>query len=239
VTVKLDKVRPTVSGVPVVRLTLNGVIRDIGAALNTAQVSVSGWTGVDALSGVDRYWLELSEDGGPFTTLTLESPTATATARRLEPGSNYQFQVRAVDVAGLTTRPAQVGADTAVDLFHDNDAAITYTGAWVSQASSSTIGGVARTSDTALDEFTFAFTGTGAAWISSRGTNRGMAEVYVDGVLQTTLDLYAATTQGKRQVFVVNDLPAGPHTIRVVVTGTANPSSTDTRVFNDGFVVLS
>src|SRR5207237_199292 len=88
--VKLDKIRPTTSGTPVVRLVQDRVIRDVQGDLNTIPVIVTGWHGTDALSGLDRYWLELSTNGGAFATLTAESLTATTTNRRLTPGSSYQ-----------------------------------------------------------------------------------------------------------------------------------------------------
>ncbi len=41
---------------------------------------------------------------------------------------------------------------------------------------------------------TFTFTGTTVSWIGYRDQWSGIALVYVDGVLNATLDTYAATT---------------------------------------------
>ena len=66
------------------------------------------------------------------------------------------------------------------------------------------------------DAFTFAFRGTGAAWVTAMGPDQGAADVYVDGKLVRTVDLYAESRVTGRTVFDVSGLKDGDHTLRVV-----------------------
>jgi len=64
------------------------------------------------------------------------------------------------------------------------------------------------------------------------GPDRGRAAIYVDGALVTTVDLYApARTFGVLES--IGGLAQGPHTLRIVVTGTSRTLSTGTLVTID------
>jgi hypothetical protein len=61
------------------------------------------------------------------------------------------------------------------------------------------------------------FKGTGIRWYSDIGSSLGEADVYIDDVLQTTVDLKTANTQGaKKVVFEKTGLPMENHIIKVV-----------------------
>ena len=81
------------------------------------------------------------------------------------------------------------------------------------------------------------FDGTGVDWITVTGPNRGRAKVFVDGELVRAWDLFAPTrTFGV--VRTIDGLDAGPHLLRIVVTGRHLPSSAGTLVAIDRFDVL-
>ena len=62
------------------------------------------------------------------------------------------------------------------------------------------------------DSFTFTFNGTDVEWISSRGADRGVVELAIDGVSQGTVDL--SKGGGNFQtVFAKSGLPRGSHTL--------------------------
>jgi GH25 family lysozyme M1 (1,4-beta-N-acetylmuramidase) len=96
-------------------------------------------------------------------------------------------------------------------------------------------GGVA-TSDLARSEAAFAFWGTGVDWATVRGPEQGRANIFIDGVLATTVDNYAATTSVQPRSFTGLDL--GQHELRIVVLGTSRPRSEGTKVAIDTFTVL-
>ena len=81
------------------------------------------------------------------------------------------------------------------------------------------------------------FHGTGVDWITVTGPNRGRAEIYVDGELLRSHDLYSATrTFGV--VVHIDGLTGGAHVLRIVATGRARPGSTGSVVAVDRFDVI-
>ncbi|BFT72840.1 OmpL47-type beta-barrel domain-containing protein [Paenibacillus sp. P36] len=67
------------------------------------------------------------------------------------------------------------------------------------------------------DYAAMAFRGTGIRWYSDIESTLGVADVYMDDVLQTTVDLKTANTQGaKKLVFEKTGLPMANHIIKVV-----------------------
>lgn len=94
---------------------------------------------------------------------------------------------------------------------HD-DLMISYYGAWTVLNNAH----VARAPGSALD---FTFKGPAIRWIGSRNSSQGIAEVYLDGVLQPTVDTYAAAPMSNQVLYEKHDLSeSGYHTIRIVVT---------------------
>jgi hypothetical protein len=234
--VNVDTTKPTITApkhkfVAVTRLPVD-----------TVPVTVYGWVAEDpgaGASGLDRYWLQSRTDGGPLQNLTLPSLLAPSDRRYLEPGHEYQFQIRAVDVAGYTSSPASFDTAFILELLQDDDPSVVYSAGWELRNHAYASGGTTRATSQENRTATFTFTGTHVAWISTRADDRGQAEVYVDGVLMGTVDLYNAALQGRRIVFAANDLPAGQHTLEVRVLGTHNPASSGTRVDIDAFAVLA
>jgi hypothetical protein len=64
-----------------------------------------------------------------------------------------------------------------------------------------------------------------------------MADVFVDGVFATRVDLYAPTDVVQTTVFSASGLTDGPHTLRIDVTGVKNPAATSAWVIVDAFDV--
>ncbi len=84
-----------------------------------------------------------------------------------------------------------------------------------------------------------AFEGTGVSWIGTRDEYSGIANVYIDGALQATVDTYSNVARYQSVLFTKSDLPAGTHTIRVEVTGNRNMASGSAWVWVDAFDVWS
>lgn len=82
----------------------------------------------------------------------------------------------------------------------------------------------------------FDFVGTLIDWFTVRGPAMGKAKIYVDGVLKQTVDNYASSLayDVQRRVSGLSD---AAHTVRIVVAGTKNPSSSGTSVAVDRWVV--
>ena len=95
--------------------------------------------------------------------------------------------------------------------------------------------GLAR-SDEARASVTVTFHGTGIDWVSERAPDQGRAQVFVDGVLDRTVDGYGTSIEPD-VVRSVTGLAPGTHTIRIIVLGEGRRAATGTFVSVDRFDV--
>ena len=154
---------------------------------------------------------------------------------RINPDTGTQFHVvRHSDATSTTVENTHIALDFNATpggpayTFDDVDPALTYTGTWshVGAEQSYTSGDYKRTesfSSVAGDSVTVPFTGTAIQWIGPRASNHGLADVYLDGVKVQTVDTAGS---GFQAVFYnATGLADGPHTLKIVVTGTHSASS--------------
>jgi hypothetical protein len=85
---------------------------------------------------------------------------------------------------------------------------------------------------------TYAFTGTTIRWLSTQNKYRGIARVYIDGVLEANADGYSPTTVWQSPLFTKTFAENGTHTIRIEHTGTKNASALATYIEVDAFDVI-
>ncbi|MCB1134352.1 MAG: hypothetical protein KDN05_24765, partial [Verrucomicrobiae bacterium] len=64
------------------------------------------------------------------------------------------------------------------------------------------------------DSFTFTFNGTDVQYIATRGADRGQVEIYIDDVLEITVDLSTGTPGSRQVVFSKSGLTRGTHTLK-------------------------
>jgi hypothetical protein len=116
--------------------------------------------------------------------------------------------------AGPTSEQGPAKAGTVVD---DDSLAIAYTGDW----SDSGFRGYGDYDDgvhyttTNGAEATLTFAGTKVSFNTETNVDEGDIAVYVDGVLQTTVDAYASSRHAQQTLFTSATLPYGTHTITV------------------------
>ena len=178
----------------------------------------------------------------PIRSIAPDKATVIDTAR-MNPDTGTQFHVvRHSDATSTTVDTTHIGLDfnavpgPATYTLDDADAALSYSGTWshVGAEQSYTSGDYKRTesfSSVAGDSVTVPFTGTAIQWIGPRATNHGMADVYIDGVKQQTVDTYGSGFQVV--FFKATGLADGPHTLKIVVTGTKQTASGGTFVSID------
>lgn len=123
-------------------------------------------------------------------------------------------------------------ANRAYRLAQQTSSAFTYKGTWATAYSSGYSGGSERYASAAGASATFTVTGHSAAFVTTRGPGRGRAKIYVDGGYVTTIDLYRASLQQRYVAWQTSWAATGPHTVKVVVVGTAGRP----RVDLDGFL---
>jgi beta-galactosidase GanA len=161
------------------------------------------------------------------------------TARR-NPDAGTQFHVlRHADSTATSNDSTHIAIDLAARpvsyTYDDNDPVLQYSGNWSHVANQSYTGGDYRNTESfsnrAGDSLTVPFSGTAIRWIGSQTNNHGLADVYLDGTLQTTVDDSGSASQAV--LFEKSGLTAGPHTLRIVVDGRHGSGSTDNYVAID------
>jgi hypothetical protein len=166
-------------------------------------------------------------------TMTRAGGTATSIAIPESPG-DYKLYV--VDAQG--NRSAESTSVVRQQWTHvdDKDARVTYTGTWRSWNDTKDFHGSERYTTRAGDSAELMFTGTGVQYVSMKQPNMGKVDVYLDGTLvQADIDAYAPSVTKQVALFRKTDLPAGPHTMKIVCKGTKNPASSNTVCALDAF----
>jgi hypothetical protein len=229
-----DTTAPVVTKAPTQTLTS-------GSTLGTSTIPVKlDWSATDSGSGVAAYELQQSTDGVAYAPVTLSSATQASITRELTPGKTYRFQVRAQDQAGNWSAWRQ-GPTFKVNLFQESASAISYTGTWSTQSLTGASGGGVKYASAAGNSASLNLNSIrNIGWVSTRASDRGKGEVWLDGAKVSTPDLYASTSQYRKVVYAKNQLnPSVSHTLETRVLGTKNASSSGTRVDQDALVVLS
>ncbi|MFF7791454.1 RICIN domain-containing protein [Streptomyces sp. NPDC007991] len=122
----------------------------------------------------------------------------------------------------------------------DKAPGVTYAGTWSNWNDTKDMNGSEKLTSTAGDYAEFSFTGSGVRYLSMTQPNMGKVDVYLDGTLaQAGIDAYASTVRKQVPLFEKTDLAAGPHTIRVVCTGTKNAASSSTVCALDAFASVA
>ena len=97
-------------------------------------------------------------------------------------------------------------------------------------------GGYISTADNAGDYVEANFIGTAIDWFGIRNRDLGIVEISIDGVVLGEVDLYHShNMEAPYKLWSKNDLPFGPHTIRVTVTGRRNAAATNDNMGHDYF----
>lgn len=131
-----------------------------------------------------------------------------------------------------------VDADKLRVIVDDLDAAISYVGSWSYSVSSMQFYNRSyHTTLTPADYLTYAFTGTRIGIFSAKGPYMGKIDVYIDEVLDSTIDLYSALLLTRFLVYEKTGLSAGSHTIKIVLRSDKNTSSTGYNFYFDAFKI--
>jgi N-acetylmuramoyl-L-alanine amidase. len=225
VTIVVDRHAPTTSA-PKVSLRSGTTL--IGSAL---RVNLT-WSGTDVgPAGIASYDVARSYDGAAFTTIA-SALTGTSLVWSMAPGHTYRFEVRARDKAGNlgswaaspTLKPA---------LTQQSSSAVHFSGASTTTSYSLYSGGSQRYLGAAGASVSYTTTARSLSFVTTVSTIRGSARVYIDGVLQATLDLNDQATTYRFSAFSKTWSSVGTHTIKIVSVGSPVP-----RVDIDAFGVI-
>ncbi|MDQ6422719.1 S-layer homology domain-containing protein [Paenibacillus sp. LHD-117] len=115
------------------------------------------------------------------------------------------------------------GATKADESMSTSHTQLTYTGNWSNYNGAH----YARTSGASME---YSFNGSTVSWTGITGSDHGKADVYIDGVLDATVDMYSAKRESNVILYSDSGLSDGPHTIKIVVRSDRNSAASDTYV---------
>jgi hypothetical protein len=210
----------------------------LGAADTPVRVTVRA--NVSDPSGIAETDHGYKRGSGSWQDLSQSSVAVTNQGYGVASASDTQtFRVRAQDEQGNWSGWRSVSGVLKLRQETATSPAITFTGSWGTSVGSGFSGGGARfASATGRVAKLRVERVTDLAWVSTKGPDRGKAEVWIDGVRKKTIDLYAAERTYQQVVYAVAFSSAGTHRIEIRPTGTKHSASTGTRVDIDAFETI-
>lgn len=154
----------------------------------------------------------------------------------LAPG-NHRIVVKVLRQKNASSSGYNIVTDAFATKVDDLDAAAVYNGTWHIQNYNQAYKGSFHYSDQTNAYGTFSFKGQGVTWYSSKGPNRGIARLYLDGAYKGTVDLYASSQSHNVPVKTFTGLANSDHILKIVVSGTKNTSSSGYRIVVDAFAI--
>ncbi len=170
--------------------------------------------------------------------------------------SNYHRAIALVEKTGGTVRDGRISVKTQaakparlevwddygspVERIASDDPRWTFRGTWDAKLLPGRRRIARHLSETKGSEATIRFTGTGAAIVGPYLPTGGKAEVYLDGKLHRTVDVFPdeKNTKNGEAVWHAFGLTNGPHTLRLVVLGEPYPGSDGANIAIDDLVVF-
>jgi len=150
-----------------------------------------------------------------------------------------------VDAFDVTTAPAAAASTSSAPapgvplsgLIQQDNTAVQYSGTWFPNLGAFNSGGSAVLAADAGDKAQFTFTGTAISWIGFSDPWSGMAQVYLDGTLVSTVDTWSPVQKAQAVEYSASGLTLGSHTIAIIATGTHDSQSAGSWVWVDAFQV--
>jgi hypothetical protein len=140
----------------------------------------------------------------------------------------------------ILTPPAAIVTAQTMTRFENTSTAVSYSGFWeLGNTDRPWSGDTAAVSTAALARATLTFTGIGVSWIGFRGPQAGIARVFLDGALVTTVDTFADEEELAALLFTVGSLANAAHTLTIEITGGRNPNAIDNYIVVDYFDVTT
>ena len=131
------------------------------------------------------------------------------------------------DVAGATTATtSRSWIDSGDRRVAETSADIAYRYSWSTARYSGYAGRQVKYATRAGASASVTFSGTGFAWIGPVGPTRCTARVFIDGKAVANVDLRRSVFRARSMLFA-KALPAGQHTVKIVVTSSGRPVAID------------
>jgi hypothetical protein len=185
------------------------------STLGTASVKTRlSWQAATDDVGPVSYRVEQRRNAGAWTLLT-SSTTVRTLDLVLALSGTYEFRVTPRDGAGNAGTALASRVVTPLR-YEESTTLAKRTGTWLSSAASTSSGGRSLYTTATGATMTLTFNGRTAALVAPMGPTRSSFKVYVDGVYQRTVSLYASTTKPRAVVFTTGTLTYRTHTLKLV-----------------------
>lgn len=225
-----------------------GVFQDVGPSVFSAPTDLVAaatcmdridltWSITTDTAEVSGYEIERSTDGAEFNRIAASDTNSFADFSVI-PGTTYFYKVRANGSDGCNSDYSNTASETLhVTRYEESDSSVLKNLNWAARSNSSCSEGYELCATT-TESISFIFTGPAVSWISTKGKDRGIAIVSIDGSSTQTVDLYAPDTLYKQVVYSKSGLSDTDHIIKVQVLGTCNCLASANTVSVDAFDVL-
>jgi hypothetical protein len=210
-----------------------GVLPSTGINATRFAARASWPAGTDATTAIAGYQARWKLDGGGWSGGVSLGSTTTTLGHTFAAGHAYTLQVRTRDAAGNWSAWTQSGPFTA-GIVQDTSRSLGTTHRWRRSVNSQWSGGSTRFGDVGGASIGRSFVGRAVAVVAPLGPRRGVARIYVDGVLARTINFDRKHLHPRRVVFTRTWATAARHSIRVVVAGTRGHPRVDV----DAFVIV-
>ena len=158
------------------------------------------WSGSDLGTGIAKYQLQVSINGGAYATITLGSAASTTVNRTLSDGTSYRYRVRATDRQGNVSAFAY-GPTFKPARFQNSSSVVSYAGSWTTSRTSKALGGSHRFASRYGARASLARAYWDIAIVATRTPGSGSAQVWIDGVLSATINLHASSPRYRQLVY--------------------------------------
>jgi subtilisin family serine protease len=191
--------------------TVSSVSPDFGPTTGGTSVVIKGSGFVDPSGAI-----AVTFGGVNATGYSVDSSTQITATTPAHPAGTVRVQV---------TTTGGTNSDVAADdytyfppvpqPFEGSDPRIAYAGSWGRFATVSASGGAYERANTKGSSATVYFKGERLDWIAMKGTTTGTADVSLDGVFQTSIDLSATSATYRVNVWSTGLLPMGDHHVTI------------------------
>ncbi len=198
---------------PIIKLSASSVVPTSGVPV------LVDWGLASSDNGLRGYQLQVRVADGSWRSVELASATSSLSRRTVPAGVTIRFRVRAIDRAATIGDWVTSAAFRAAALA-DSSSAIHWSSSWSIASHVAYLGHRVHYTKTRGATATITFSGSAIAWAGPVGPTRGKAQVFIDGHLVTTVDLYRSGFAARDMVFARN-VPNGTHTLRIQALGTS------------------
>jgi mannan endo-1,4-beta-mannosidase len=181
-----------------------------------------------------------AETFGPYTFTCNDTDPAAVFRFNLGGDANGVYIDKVVITDGTIAVPVTV-PDNTWDTVDDRNSRIVFKGTWTKDVWNGDYDGTETYINMAAAAAEFSFVGTRIQYIAYKQDNLGYVDIYIDGVKDTSLDLYNPGGTGPLQTVLYEKsvMNSGIHTIKLVVTGNKNEAAADCYVVLDAFKYIN